>query len=123
RTPTLGPSPQGGGRRKSRWFPSPLRGGVRGGGSGAGEMLGNCCPDPIEIFHLVVGKTQDCVACGAQELVAHLVITPGAVAAMGIAVQLDDQFGPMGGEIGKIGTDGRLAAEMLLGEGLPQQGP
>ena len=71
----------------------------------------------------VIGKAQNTIAAAGQEARANLVAGGGGIAAMLVAVQLDDQ--PAGGakEVRNIGADGLLPTETDRQLAITQDGP
>ncbi len=59
-----------------------------------------------------IGKAQDAIATSVQKRRASSIVYDVTVLAVLFAVELNDQLGPMAGEVGDVGTDGHLAAEM-----------
>jgi len=70
----------------------------------------------------VVGEPQDCVALGAKKGVAARVVTQTIIGEVRLAIHLDNQFRMMAGEVGDIGADGGLLAEVVAtgAEGVQQ---
>ena len=86
------------------------------------EHPGNQSVDAVGVLqHVIVGETQDLDAAAAHVLVAGGVLVGISV---GFAVNLYDQLRVHAGEVGRVGTEWLLAAEMpaVLAE-LPEKGP
>lgn len=96
-------------------------GGVRGRGDGL-KHRGNCQVDTIAVGkNVVIGEAED-----VQAATTHVVVT--AAICLGVemagAVHLDDQAGVQAREVGEVGADGLLAAEMpAIRTKLPEEAP
>ncbi|KFL26778.1 hypothetical protein JP74_11875 [Devosia sp. 17-2-E-8] len=113
--------------------PSPLWGGNKGGGCRKlgrtkielGQKISH---DAVEVAcDFGVGNAEDLVALGYDEGVASVIVGDRVVAAVGVAVDLNDELEAMAREVGVIRAQWYLAAEVMAegfegAQGVPHRG-
>ena len=80
------------------------------------KVIGDDREDTIGIgLQVIVGEAEDIQAAGMKVAVARCIALGGGICEVGVAVDLDDETGVEAGEVGDVGAEGDLLAEVVAG--------